>query len=192
MAGVRVAVTGMGVVSPVGIGVETFWRELCAGTCGVGPLTRFEADRFDVRHGAEVKGFTCPPSLEPCGAGADLATQFVMVAAGEAIAMSGLAPAAEAGWGMAIVLATNFGGLATAQPVLGQNPSPGAAWACALPELSFQAALDRIGGAWGIRGPRIGLSMSCASGAAAVGYGLDLLRTGRARVVIAGGYDALS
>ena len=51
----KLVITGMGAVTPVGIGVESFWNNLLAGACGVGPITRFDASGFPVRIAAEVK-----------------------------------------------------------------------------------------------------------------------------------------
>ena len=58
----RVVVTGMGIVSPVGIGREAFWSSLIAGQSGIGPITLFDASSFPVRFGGEVKGSRCRPA----------------------------------------------------------------------------------------------------------------------------------
>ncbi len=181
---IRVAVTGMGVVSPVGIGVGAFWRSLCAGVGGLGPITRFDPAPFDVRQAFEVKGFVWPESLGP---EPDLATRFAVVAAEEARRQSGLGAGPERG----VAVATNFGGVTSAEPALGRPAADGTAYA-RWDEVGFQRAADHVAGAAGWAGPRVAMSLSCASGAAAIGYAADQIRAGRAEAMLAGGYDALS
>ena len=82
----RVAVTGLGVISPVGNDIPTFWNALCSGTCGIGPITHFDTDAFAVKVAAEVKGFDGneyfgkrdAKHLDPC-------VQFALAASDEAM-----------------------------------------------------------------------------------------------------------
>lgn len=188
----RVAVTGMGVVSPVGTGLDAFWKSLCEGKYGIGPLTRLDVSAFDARQGGEAKDFRCPESLLEGGAGMDLATRFVMVAAHEALNQAGLDAGALEGSSAGVVLATNFGGAESWEKALWDEGMTPEAAGRAFSEFSFQQAADHVARFWGMTGPRVALSLSCASGTGAIGYGLDLIRTGRADVVVAGGYDALT
>src|SRR3989337_3406667 len=90
----RVVVTGMGCVSPLGQNVETTWRALLAGTSGVAPITQFDASTFKTRFAAEVKDFDPEALLGRRDARRmDRVTQFATVAAGEAPFTSGLARA---------------------------------------------------------------------------------------------------
>jgi 3-oxoacyl-(acyl-carrier-protein) synthase len=181
----------MGVVSPVGTGIDGFWSSLCRGVYGIGPLTRIDVSKFDLRHGAEVKDFVCPDSLKAAAAGADLATQFALVAAAEAMRNAEFESAGVPREEIAVVLATNFGGVASLEGFLGREATA-EQLAPALREYGFQQAVNRLADHWDLRGPRVALSLSCASGTAVIGYGMDLIRAGRARMAVVGGYDALS
>ena len=189
---IQVVVTGMGVVSPVGIGVDEFWRSLCGGVSGIGPITRFDASVFDVRHAGEVKHFAFSGPASDSGRAPNLATQFVLVAAEEALRRAGLGGGPADPLSAGVVLATNFGGSASVESALARGSPATAENGALFSEFPFQAALDRVANRWGLGGPRVALSLSCASGTAAVGYALDLIRSGRARAVLAGGYDELS
>ena len=94
----RVAITGLGTVNPLGLGVAASWEALCAGRSGIGPIEQFDASAFAVRFAGEVKGFD-PSSLpDPRAAKRmDRFAQFAVHAAGEAVHDSGLDLAAGAG-----------------------------------------------------------------------------------------------
>jgi len=180
---VRVVITGMGAVAPNGHTVEAFCGALCAGADALAPITHFDASPFRNGHAGEVKDFPVP-------AGVPRVTAYALDAAEQAIRDAGLSDADLRAAGL--VMATNFGGCEAGERYLaarldGEAPDP--AW---FDDYAFHAAAARIASQWSVGGPVTALSLSCASGVAAIGCGMDLLREGRATVVIAGGCDELS
>ena len=187
-----IVITGMGVVSPLGSGVETFWSALCSGKNGIGPITRFDPTGFPYTRGGEVSDFRLPAELEEAQGDADHGTQFMLKAAAEALQEARLIPAPDDSEEIGVVVSTNFGGILSGEELLA------AAAGCAdygkwdFREFAFQTCADRIADQWQLRGPRVCLSLSCASGTAALAYGAELIRAGRAKAVLTGGYDTLS
>jgi len=188
----RIVVTGMGVVSPLGNGLETFWTALCGGACGLRTITRFDLKDFSYTQAGEVAGFQLPPDLGLAAAESDPATQFMLAAALEAMRDARLAGTAASQPDIGVVLATNFGGMLSGERVLTQLAGKGAATGADFSEYLFQSAADRVANVWRLGGPRLVLSLSCSSGTAAIGHGMELIRAGRAKAVLTGGYDALS
>jgi len=182
----------MGIVSPVGSGIADFWRSLCAGRSGMREITRFDTTGFSCRRGGEIPDFAPSPDLTEKVADLDPATLFMLSAAQEAVRHAGLdgpaTPASDAG----VVLGTNFGGIASGEKVLAAVTGNGRARAADFAEYGFQTCADHVAAHWGMTGPRTVLSLSCASGAAALAFGADLIRAGRAAIVLTGGYDALT
>jgi 3-oxoacyl-(acyl-carrier-protein) synthase len=178
----------MGVLSPAGSTVADFWKAIGEGTGGMRNISRFSTQDFPFTRAGEITNFVFPSSLGHPPKDTDLATQFMMAAAQEAVEDARLAELEETG----IVLSTNFGGVYAAEEfvsyALGNRQEP----AGVFPELSFQNGADKVADAWHFRGPRTVLSLSCSSGGAAIGYGADLIRAGRTKTVLTGGYDALS
>lgn len=188
----RIVVTGMGVVSPLGTGVPAVWQALCRGESGIRDLTRFPVKDFAFTRGGEIGDFRLPPEFAAVGAAADLATQFMLVAAAEALRDAHLESASPELDTAGVVLSTNFGGILSGESVMEDLVGKGTAPAAAFGEYACQAAADRIADHWRMGGPRLVLSLSCASGTAAIGYGMDLIRCGHAKAVLTGGYDSLS
>ncbi len=182
----RILVTGLGAVSPLGWGVMPLWDGLVAGRSGLGPVRRFDASPFRSAGGGEVPA---RPSRGPDGAdGADgahpartLAESYLAAALQEALADSG-APAA----GTALVVGTNFGGMAAAERALAGGDEPD------LAGYEFREQAAACATELGLTGVTVALSLSCASGTAALVAARELLRSGRAERVIAAGYDELS
>ena len=104
----EIVITGMGAVTPVGIGVAEFWNGLLAGRCGIGPVTSFDTSALQVHAAAQVADFDAA-ALLPGRLATDLDRfmQFAYVAANEALAMSGLVPDDRCG----IVMGTALAGL---------------------------------------------------------------------------------
>lgn len=187
----RVVVTGMGVVSPVGVGVSSFWEALLRGDCGIRPLRNFDTTGFPYTSGGEIPAEWLkddPPEI----AAADRGTRFMLRAAIEAATQAGLATPPDDPSSFGVVLSTNFGGLFSGEAALRHMVTCRSVERHAFEALGFQTAADQVARALGATGPRVNLSLSCASGTAALGYAMQWLRASRATYVLAGGYDALA
>ena len=182
-----VVVTGMGVVCCVGCSVEDFWQAVSEGRSGIRPLDRFDTSNHRIPKGGQAWDFM-PPDDDT-----DLATAFALAASGQAMENGGLAPdgfdSARAG----IVLATNFGAIETARAAFDQiRDGEYPVSVPAFRSLCFHGAAHDVASRLALGGPVGSLSLSCASGNAAIGYATDQIRLGRADVMLAGGFDAIT
>lgn len=181
----RVVVTGMGVVSCIGTDTAGFWSALLEGRCGLGPIRRLNLEDFPYRYGGEVDldRLPCPPGGS--GRAARLCWQAAIEATGS-LGAGAFDPARAA-----IVNSTNFGPMDLIEAVL-DLAADGKPVPAELADEALPAAPDRfLSKALGFHGPGATLSLSCASGGAAIGLGIDLIRRGLCDVVLAGGYDCL-
>lgn len=187
----RVVVTGLGAVSCLGTTVAALWEGLCAGRSGICPIERLDTSGLRNATGGEVKALAAlrlPPGREP----ADLATRFALAAAREAVEDAGLTDRSGAER-RGIAFATNFGGASLWERFsTSLLTAPEEADPADLTGYAFLNAVALAAECFGFAGPRATLSLSCSSGGAAIGWALDAIRLGRADVVLAGGYDALS
>lgn len=186
-----IVVTGLGAVSPFGLGRDVFWRSLIAGADALRPLDRFDTEGYRFKTGGQV-----PFDDNELGhSDLDLAHRFAFFAVDEAMKQSGFSD----GLGsvdparFAAVGATNFGGVATgeglARDVLAnERPFDRARY----DESSGAALAHRLGDRYGLRGPRLVQSLSCASGNAALETAWRMARAGRIDAAIVIGYDALN
>ncbi|MGK5630548.1 beta-ketoacyl-[acyl-carrier-protein] synthase family protein [Streptomyces sp. URMC 123] len=187
----EVAVTGLGLVTPAGIGVARNWETVCAGrgTGAVDPAL----DGLPVRISCRVPGFDAEAGLGGRLAHrSDRATQFALVAAREAVADAGLDPDEWSGARVGVVLGTGHGGCGTFEQEHRAFLEAGADEVSPLfhprqlPNMAAGlVALDR-----GALGPNLAVSTACASGATAVGTARDLLLLNRCDVVLAGACEA--
>lgn len=170
----RVVVTGIGMVTPLGVDVATTWTRLLAGGNGVGPIRRFDPAGFPVRFAAEAP--------LPGIAGPDLKARLVELALGEALRQSGVPGGPRLGVCV---------GSEAARPPLEwlwtRDVDPAAVAALAPDEPTRQAA--RMSGA---EGPRSTVSTACTSSSQAIGEAVLRIRRGEVDAMIAGGVDALS
>jgi len=166
-------VTGCGVLSPFGRGVEALWEGLAAGRSAAGPIARFRADDLTPNVAAEVT----EPGLDD----ADRAGAFALEAARQALADAGLATAPRhAG----IVLGTTLGGMEIFESWDGAARDD-------LERVPYFAPAARVARTLGCGGPVVTPQLACASGTHALAMAGDLVRTGAADVVLAGGADLL-
>ena len=181
-----VFITGMGAVTPYGLGVDLFWDKLVAGTDAIRQLTRFPMDNYRVKVGGQFPGNL--DDLVDCPSG-DLATRFVLTASQEALRSAGLqVPPGRC----AVVLGTNFAQVEQAEKILlarrrGNQPPPEV-----LDAFHTESAALEILDRHHLSGTVSVVSLSCASGNAALGIGLELIRNDDADIVLAGGYDAVT
>lgn len=186
----RVVVTGVGAVCCLGTNVPTFWRRLVAGESGIAPIKRFDPTGLRNERAGEIKGWAFRAVMPEGQQDADLATQYALVATREALQDAGIDPGAESPERAGAVLSTNFGGASSWECFA--RTSDGGERGHSWREFSFHEAAHHVCNHYALRGPRSVLSLSCASGVAAIGQASDIIRLGRADVMIAGGHDSLS
>jgi 3-oxoacyl-[acyl-carrier-protein] synthase II len=192
LLGRRVVVTGMGAVTPVGIGVEATWAALLAGRSGAGPITAFDASGLPVRIAAEVDGFDGDERFGKRRARhLDRFVQLALVATTEAIESSGL-DVASVGERTGVVYASGIGGIATLEQQILQmaekGPSRVSPYMC--PMMIPNMAAGEIAMEWNLLGPNTCTVTACAASAHAIGDAADMIRLGRADAMIAGGSEA--
>ena len=188
----RVVVTGLGVVSPVGNDVESFWHALCTGTCGIGPITRFDTTDFKVKIAGEVRNFDPKQYMDKLDIlHSDIYTQFAMAAACQAMFDSRLASEIDPER-IGVYIGTGIGGIATFmaehQKLLERGPRRVSPFF--IPMMIANMASSMIAMRFGCKGPAMPMVTACASGSNAIGEAMRLIRHGYADAMIAGGAEA--
>lgn len=189
----RVVVTGMGAVTPYGVGADVYWDGLVEGRSGVHTITGFDASRFDVRFGGEVVGFDAGRYLDGKAVKRlDRYAQFALVAMDEAVRTSGLRMDQEDPWLVASIFGTGIGGLTELEQQHTRllDKGPGKVSAFTIPRLMVNAAAGNISIHYGAKGNSVAISSACASAAHAMGEAFRHIRTGAADVVLTGGSEA--
>ncbi|MCL7983395.1 MAG: beta-ketoacyl-ACP synthase II, partial [marine benthic group bacterium] len=191
----RVVVTGLGLVTPVGLDVESTWSALLTGESGAAPITQFDASEYPVRFACEVKGFDPESYMERKEARrADRFLQFAMATAAQATAQAGLEQAMESiePERVGVIVGSGIGGLSTLEDqhakLLGKGP--GRVSPFFIPMFIGDMAAGMISMRYGAQGPNYATVSACASSAHAVGAALRAIRVGEADVMIAGGTEA--
>ncbi len=191
----RVLITGIGVISPIGTGVDQFWTRLLDGVCGSRPIQSFDSSAFAVHLGGEVPDFEPERHIrrqqaDGMGRGAQLAVAAATLAAEDA--GLDLTDAERESTGVCMGTTTgeplqveqyNDARLAAGKPNSG--PEVFARYPCAV-------APQRIARELEVFGPNLMIPTACAAGSYAIGYASDLIRTGAADVMLAGGSDPFS
>jgi 3-oxoacyl-[acyl-carrier-protein] synthase II len=191
MASAEVVVTGVGVVSALGWGVEPFWRGLLAGRCGLAPIRRFATARQGGL-GGEVSA--PPPSLvarSPAGRRMDWASLMAVGACRLALEDAGLNPPALVPGRTALGLGSAYGNLQETATFLDRLAARGGGNPLLFPNLVFNASVSYASIELGITGETAMFSMLEASGEAAIAWGADLVAEARADVCLVGGVDEL-
>lgn len=190
----RAVITGLGAVTPLGTGVDTFWTHLTAGERGIRPITKFNPEGLRNEKAGEIRDWSFAPSDFNLADAPDEAAQFLLQAASQAFADAGLERhfcPSDIDPHTGTVLATNFAGM-TAWDAYMNSVLDGAPDAAAFSGFGFDHALGQVARVFGMGGPCSVTSMACASGTAAVGIARDEIVRGNAEVMLAGGYDSLS
>jgi len=189
----RVVVTGVGLVSPVGIGTEETWKALVAGRSGAGPITLFDASRHSTRFACEVKGFDPSRWFEKKDVKkADRFIQFAVAASDLALADAGLAVTRAEADRIGVFIGSGIGGFATIEreheALLTGGPRK-------ISPFFIPSAIVNLAAGWvsirsGAKGPNSATCTACTSGAHAVGDSFRLIQRGDADAMIAGGAEA--
>ena len=190
----RVVVTGLGVVTPVGNDVETFWKNLIAGHCGVEKITAFDASPYDTHIAAEVRGFDPAPAFPSPKEvrRTDRYSQFGIHAAWQALRDSGLDLTKENLDEIGVFLGSGIGGLATTSDQLKilNERGPGRVSPFTIPMLISNMASGLISMYFNLRGPNFATCSACATANHAIGEAWRTIKAGDAQVMFAGGSEA--
>ncbi len=191
----RVVITGIGLVTPLGIGTEASWKGLLDGESGAGPISLFDTEQFRCRIAAEVKNW------DPVAAGfiekkklkeMDRFTEFALGAAKLAIQDAGLELTDEERDRAGCFVGVGLGGLQTLerakQTLMEKGPQRISPYS--IPGIIANLAAGHITMAHGLRGPSFCTTSACSSGAHAIGEAAEWMRRGRTDVMVVGGAEA--
>jgi 3-oxoacyl-[acyl-carrier-protein] synthase II len=190
----RVVVTGVGLISPLGVGTEATWEALIAGKSGVGPITRFDASSFPVRIAGEVKGFDPQQWMDAKEARKfDLFVQYALAASLMAVENAGLAITPEIAERVAVVLGSGIGGL----PLIEENyrtlqeKGPRRVSPFFIPGAIINMCSGLVSIRLGAKGPNMATCTACSTSAHAITDAYLYIRHGYADAAIAGGAEAV-
>jgi len=189
----RVVITGMGVVTSLGVSLDSFWEALCAGRSGVGPLTLFDTTEFKVHFGGQVRDWDPVARFGAKEARhLDRFAQFAMAAAEAAVEDSGIdfrqIPPEQCG----VFIGSGIGGLSEFETqhstMIHKGPSRISPFT--IPKLMVNAGSGQVSIRWGLQGPCSAIATACASAANAIGDAFNLIQSHDADVMITGGSEA--
>lgn len=190
----RVVITGIGLVTPLGVGRETSFSGFVAGRSGIRRFEHFDASRLKSRFGGEVPGFDASGHLDkPTLRHTDRYAQLAVVAADEAVKDAGLGVTADEAPRVGVLLGVALGGLASLEHhhrmLLDKGPERMNPFM--VPMMLGNTAPGMLGIRYGARGPNLTLTSACASGAHAIGESFELVRRGICDAVVTGGVEAV-
>ncbi|TVR51241.1 MAG: beta-ketoacyl-[acyl-carrier-protein] synthase II [Puniceicoccaceae bacterium] len=189
----RVAVTGLGVVTSLGIGIDPFWDALLAGRSGIDRVTAFDTAEFTSKIGGEVREFDATAWMDPKEVRRnDRYTHLAVAASRLAVEDSGLELATENPEQVGVYIGSGIGGMYTiesqARVLFERGPRKISPFM--IPSLIANMASGIVAIDLGARGPNYSIVSACATAAHCIGEALKTIRTGEAKVMIAGGSEA--
>lgn len=190
----RVVITGVGLLTPLGIGVEPSWRGVVDGRSGIGPITQFDAADFTSRIAGEVEGFNPEDWIEPKEIKKmDRFIQFALAASQMALDDSGLAITPENAERVGVIVGAGMGGLPAIEhyhKVLLEK-GPRRITPFFIPMLIINLASGQISIRFGAKGPNSAAVTACATGSHSIGDAFRLIQHGYADAMIAGGTESV-
>jgi 3-oxoacyl-[acyl-carrier-protein] synthase II len=189
----RVVVTGIGLVSPLGLGIEENWSKLVQGKSGIGPITRFDATNYATRIAGEVKDFH-PEDFIPKKElrKMDPFLQFALAAARIALDNSRLSMTSELSERTGVIMGCGLGGISTIEEyhkvLLDSGPKKVSPFF--IPMIISNMAPGLISIYHGLKGPNFSVQTACAAGTHAIGQAFHMIREGIADVMLSGGVEA--
>lgn len=191
----RVVVTGLGAITPIGNNVPEFWENLVNGVSGAGPITRFDPELFKTKFAAEVKNFDVTQYIDRKEARKmDLYTQYAIAVAKEAVTDSGLDVENEDRTKIGVIFGAGIGGISTFEDEVSNyalhkengprfNPF-------FIPKMISDIAAGQISIMYGFHGPNYATCSACATSTNAIADAFNLIRLGKANVIVSGGAEA--
>lgn len=189
----RVVVTGIGLVTPLGLDRKSTWKALLNGECGIDYISSFDAEGFDTRIAAEVKGFDAAGLLgKKESRRLDRFSQFACVSALEALEHAGIKVADEDADRVAVMIGSGVGGIITItdQHQVLQERGPSRVSPFLVPMMLSDMAAGQVSMLIGAKGPNFSTVSACATGADSIGEAAEMIRRGRVDVAVAGGTEA--
>ena len=197
----RAVITGLGVVSPVGIGSDATWDNLVNGRSGIADITLFDTSQYDIHVAGEVKGFDAGAYMDAKDARRhDRNTHFAVAATGEALGGAGLLdadrrldPAAADPDRFGMVFGTGIGGIGMISDGLKtlMERGPGRISPFLLPHMIPDAASGMVAIQYGLRGPNMAIVSACATGGHAIGEAMEAIVRGQADLMLGAGTEAV-
>ena len=190
----RVVVTGLGVVTPLGRGIDRFWDRIVRSESGVGPITLFDVAGYRVQFGGQVpwepeqEDIANPKELKRL----DRFTQFAIGSAKDAVADSGIDFSKEDPYRCGVVIGSGIGGLwefeVQEERLLHKGIDKVSPFT--IPKLMVNSASGHVSSIYGIKGPNFAVATACASAANSIGDALRAIQYGDADVMVTGGSEA--
>ena len=189
----RVVLTGVGLVSSVGIGTQATWGALCAGQTGIGPITRFDASKFAARIAGEVKDFDPLDFIDKKDVKKmDVFIQYAVAASDFALSDAELKSDVPLGRDVGVFIASGIGGFSTIErehrALLEGGPRKISPFF--IPSAIINLAAGQVSIRYGAKGPNSATCTACSASAHAIGDAFEIIRRGAADVMIAGGSEA--
>jgi len=189
----RAVITGIGLVSPLGMGIEENWNHLMKGKSGIGPITRFDTGSFATRIAGEVKDFHPEDFISKKELRKmDLFLQFALAAARLALDDSHLQISPELSERAGVIMGCGLGGIATIEEThkLLLDSGPRRVSPFFIPMIISNMAPGLISIYHGLKGPNFSVQTACAAGTHAIGQAFHMIRQGIADVMLSGGVEA--
>jgi 3-oxoacyl-[acyl-carrier-protein] synthase II len=189
----RVVITGLGPVTPIGIGKNNFWQSLIQGKCGIDRISYFDAEEYPTKIAAEVKDFDYTNYISAKEANRmDKSTQFSIVAAMLALEDSKLRITEKDSYSAGVIIGSGIGGIGTfeKQHKILLEKGPGRVSPFFVPMMISNISAGEIAIKIGAKGPNGVITTACASSTHALGMAFKLLQHGDAQIIISGGTEA--
>lgn len=189
----RVVITGIGMLTPLGLDVSSTWQGLVSGKSGIGCITQFDTTNYDVKIGGELKGFEPTDYMSVKEAKRmDRFAQLAVAAAKQALAQSGLVVEASNAENIGVIIGSGIGGINTlfeqAKVLIERGPDRLSPFT--VPMMIADMAAGQVSIILGLKGPNFCTMSACSSGADAVGVAFETIRRGDAPVMFAGGTES--
>lgn len=188
----RIVITGMGIVSPCGNSVPEFWKNICEGKSGVGPITTFDASAYPSRIAGQVKNFDVSSIGKKELKRMDKFVQYSIVATKEAFEDAGINLEQEDRDQIGVLVGSGIGGIETIErehtTLITKGPDRLSPFL--IPMLIVNMAPGQISIQFGLRGPNVSIATACATGTHAIGEAYRILMHDDAEVMVAGGTES--
>jgi len=189
----RVVVTGLGALSPVGVGVEAMWSALCRGDSGIGPISCFDTAAFETTIAGEIRDFSAEEYMGRKEARkTDRFVQFALAASQMALEDSGLEVTPALAEDFGVVIGSGIGGLHTIEEFHGilMERGPKRVSPFFMPKLLVNMAAGNVAMRFGLKGPNECVVTACATGNHSLASASRMIQLGEATAMLAGGTEA--